>query len=138
MQGWQPIGQGFRDNIALILTILVVGGFLAGWLIFQTFLGAEDRREIRRMRRKLRDLETERAHAYSAPSRTRTEEALVDPVVLEPRWVRKGGAATTSEGGWLIILIDTIPRADTAVVTVRVDGLPVHTNHTLRSGRLLK
>ena|SRR5579884_657845 len=137
MQDWHFVAQGVRDNVALILIILIVGGFLAGWLLFQTFLSAGDRGEIARLRRKMRDLEVERAHAYSSVVRP-PAEVLVDPVVLTPRWVRKGGAGTTSDGGCLVIVDDTVAPAKTAVVTVRIDGLPVHTRQSLRSGHTLK
>lgn len=137
MQDWQHLGQNVYDNIGLILIILLVAGFLAGWLIFQTFRSAEDRGDIDRLRRKLRDLEIERAQAYSNAPR-RTAEALTDPIVLTPRWVRRGGAATSTDGGCLVIVNDTAGPAQKALLTVRIDGVAVYTEHGVRAGRSLQ
>lgn len=134
MQDWHYLGQGVHDNITLILLILLVSGFLCGWLVFQTLRSAEDRGELVRLRRKLRDLEVDRAHAYSNKSNT---EPAGDPLVLTPRWVRKGGAATTSDGGCLVIVEDTAASSRTAVLTVRVDGLAVCTHQKVRGGEPL-
>jgi|SRR5579884_1115332 len=137
MQDWHSVGQGLRDNITLLLVIVVAAGLLAGWVVFQTLRGAEDRREMDRLRRRLEDLEIERAHAYSNPGRSNSE-AFTDPVVLTPRWVRKGGAATTSDGGCLIIVNDTAERSQKARLTVRIDGVAVHVDQAVRAGHSVR
>ena len=136
MDDWHYVAQGVHDSFALILVILLACGFLAGWLVFHTLRSAETRGEMVRLRRKLADLEVERSHAYS--SANSSPEALVDPVVLSPRWIRKGAAATTSDGGCLVIIDDVAPQAKTAVMTVRVDGAAVLIRHKVRRGHPLR
>jgi uncharacterized membrane protein YciS (DUF1049 family) len=136
MDNWHYVAQGVHDSFTLILVILLACGFLVGWLVFQTLRSAETRGEMVRLRRKLNDLEVERAHAYS--SATASPVALVDPVVLSLRWIRKGAAATTSDGGCLVIIDDVAPQAKTALMTVRVDGAAVLVRHKVRRGHPLQ
>jgi len=131
----QAVAQGIHDSITLIVIILVACGLLAGWLIFHTLRAAETRGEMVRLRRKLADLELQRAHAYS--TRAEAREVFLDPVVLTPRWVNKGSAATTSDGGCLVIVDDVAHQALTAILTLRVDGIAIHIRHKVRVGHAL-
>ena len=45
MQDWHYVGQGVRDNITLILVILLVSGFLAGWFYNLTLCGRANAKE---------------------------------------------------------------------------------------------
>ncbi|MDQ2947109.1 MAG: hypothetical protein M3Y27_14415, partial [Acidobacteriota bacterium] len=78
------------------------------------------------LRHRISELERERV-----VSRTTSAESLV-PVVMPDRWVRIGGAATTSDGGCLI-LVDRVAE-HTAQLTVRVDGYAVKRSERLRVG----
>jgi len=138
MQDWRSFSQGIHDNPALFVTILLVAAFFAGWLVFETLRRSEDHGEIHRLRRRLQDLEIQRAHAYSNPGRVSGCEVLADPVVLTPRWVRRGGAATSSDGGCLVIVNDISEAAQKVLLTVRIDGLAVHTREGVRTGHSLQ
>ena len=137
MQDWYHVALRFHDSLPLIVLNLIACGVLVGWLVFQTLRSAETRGEMARLRRKLADLEVERAYAYSGAAAS-AGTGLVDPVVLSPRWVRKGSAATTSDGGCLVIVDDLAPQARTAVLTLRVDGTAIHVRHKVRTGHSLQ
>lgn len=136
MQGWHTVAEGIHDNFTLIVLILLACGVLTGWLVFQTMRTAEARGEMRRLRRKLADIELERAQAYT--SRSSSDEVLIDPIVLTPRWITKGAAATSSDGGCLVIVDDVVPQARTALLTVRVDGNAIHLRQKVHSGHAVR
>ena len=128
----QAVAQTIHESITLIIVLLVACGLLAGWLIFHTLRAAETRGEMVRLRRKLADLELERANSYA--NRPGSSDVFLDPVVLTPRWITKGNAATTTDGGCLLIIDDVAHQAHTAVVTLRVDGIAIHIRHRVHAG----
>jgi hypothetical protein len=60
------------------------------------------------------------------------------PLVLPDRWLRSGEAATTSDGGCFLYVDRVTATTESAALTVRVDGEPVHLNHALRVGEQLE
>jgi hypothetical protein len=119
-----------RDNITLLVFLMVVAIMGAAWIVFEAMRSHRRRDEIFALRRKVRELETERASVH--PS-------FGDPVVLSSRWIKSGGgAATTSDGGCLLYIDRVLPSVRSAELTVRVDGYPVLQNHSIRSGERLE
>jgi hypothetical protein len=60
------------------------------------------------------------------------------PLVLPNRWLRSGEAATTSDGGCFLYIDRVTAAIESAALTVRVDGEPVHLNYALRVGEQLE
>jgi hypothetical protein len=118
-----------RDNITLLVFLAVVAIMGAAWIVFEAMRSHRRRDEIFGLRRKVRELETERASVH--PS-------FGDPVVLSSRWVKSGGTATTSDGGCLLYIDRVLPSVRSAELTVRVDGYAVLQNHSIRSGERLE
>jgi hypothetical protein len=61
-----------------------------------------------------------------------------DPVVLSSRWIRSGGAATTTDGGCLLLITKVLPALRSVELTLRVDGDAVLENHAIRTGERLE
>ncbi len=123
-----------RDNLPLLLLVMFAVVMLVAWLTFEALRGASSRDELKRLRRKVDELEAARAYAYtSRPS----VEAIPRETVLPARWVRKGGAATTSDGGCLVIVADVQPVRRSAALTIRIDGQPGE-RHEIRTGTRLE
>src|ERR1035438_10885516 len=116
-----------RDNITLLVSLMLVAIMGAAWIVFEAMRSHRRRDEIFALRRKVRELETERASVH--PS-------FGDPVVLSSRWIRSGGTATTSDGGCLLYIDRVLPSVRSAELTVRVDGYPVLQNQDRKSTRL--
>jgi hypothetical protein len=123
MRGWMHVLRVVHDNIGLIFFGLLVATFVVAWLVFEAIRSHRSRDEIFRLRRRLSQLELERHGPKSISP---------DPVVLPNRWVHIGAAATTSDGGCLILVEKVSAAQRRAILSVRVDGLPV-----LRSGVVL-
>lgn len=125
MRGWMPILRVVHDNITLIVFGLAVATFAVAWLVFEAIRSHRSRDEIFRLRHRLGQLEQERLA---------TKTISPDPVVLPNRWVRIGGAATTNDGGCLILVEKVSATQRKALLTVRVDGLSVLKSEALNVG----
>ena len=123
MQDWLAFARAARDYFPLILLGLLLLVLLSAWVVFEAFRSATSRQgELTRLRRKVDRLEAERAYSYRAsPS---LEGDVPQEMVLPPRWVGRGAAATTSDGGCLLIVDSVTPGRKAASITVRVDGWP--------------
>jgi hypothetical protein len=116
MRDWTDILRFVRDNVTLIVFVLVVAIMAGAWIVFEALRSHKSREELFKLRMKLRALEMERAGG--GPKFT-------DPVVLSTRWIRTGGAATTSDGGCLLYVDRVSAETRSAEVTLRVDGYAV-------------
>ncbi len=114
-----------HDNITLIFFCAVVAMFVVAWLVFEALRSHRSRDEIFRLRQRLYELEHNRYISRSA------EEG---PVVMESRWIRAGAAATTSDGGCLVLVESVSPLQKRATMTVRVDGYPARKNYAVTVG----
>jgi len=122
MHDWQSLARTVRDYFPLILFGLIALLLLAFWVIIEAFRSISSQSELGKLRRKVDELEAERAYAYKAPSVTL--DAMPQDVVLTPRWVRRGSAATTSDGGCLLIVDAVAPGRKAATLSIRLDGWP--------------
>ena len=122
MLPWDKILRVMAENLTFVLLLSTALVFSACWLVMEAMRGRRSREEIYRLRRRVHELEQGR----SAPSRT-------PAAVLSPRPLRCGAAATTSDGGCLVLL-ERISPALTAEFTIRVDGYAVLQHHPLPSG----
>jgi hypothetical protein len=122
MRAW---AYWIHDNITLILFGVVVGMFFIAWLVFEAIRSHSSRDEIFRLRQRLYELE-----------RSKVGRSLSDgPPVLASRWINVGGAATTSDGGCLILVEAVSPLQNRAMMTVRVDGYPALKNEGILVGQ---
>ena len=115
-----------RDNMALVALGVVVLMLLVAWLVFEALRGHGRGNEVSRLRSRLYQLE--RGQAVNASFGG-------GPAVLPNRWISVGGAATTSDGGCLVLVEAASPLQRTAMMTVRVDGLPSRRNQSLVVGQ---
>jgi hypothetical protein len=129
MREWQYILRLVRDNITLIVFLIVVAMFGVAWLVFEAIRSHQSRDEIFRLRQRLSDLERERQTGF---------EVSLHPVVLSPRKIRVGSAATTSDGGCLIYVENASAMQRRTVVTVRVDGELAWQSRALQIGQKLE
>ncbi len=118
-----------RDNITLLLFLAVVAILAAAWIVFEALRSHRRRDEVFALRRRVGELEREQASA---------QPSFGDPVVLSSRWIRSGGAATTSDGGCLLFVDRVLPAVRSAELTVRVDGYAVLQHHSIRAGERLE
>jgi hypothetical protein len=118
-----------RDNITLLVSLTVVAIMASAWIIFEAMRGHRRRDEVFALRRRVTELETERAS---------THPSFGDPMVLSSRWIRSGATATTSDGGCLLYIDRVLPAVRSADVTIRVDGFAILQNKTIRSGERLE
>lgn len=132
MQEWLGFARAARDYFPFIFFGLLALVLLGAWVVFEVFRSATTRHsELQRLHRKVDELEAERAYSYR-PSAAMTPPASQD-VVLTPRWVRRGTAATTSDGGCFLIVDAVTPGRNAASITVRLDGWP-GVRHDVRIG----
>ncbi len=131
MEDWHSFARTVRDYFPEILFGVLVLVLLAAWAVFETFRRTSSVSELSRLRRKVDELEAARAYSYRATP-TSADEA-VGEVVLPARWVRRGAAATSSDGGCLLIVDTVTPGRRGASITVRVDGWP-GVRHEVRQG----
>lgn len=129
MREWTDVLRFVRDNVTLLVFVVVVAVMASAWILFEVLRGHKSRDELFRLRRKLAELERERAGAGPV---------FRDPLVLSSRWVGAQRAATTSDGGCLLYVDKVLPATGSADVTVRVDGYPVHQNRNIRIGERLE
>jgi hypothetical protein len=129
MRGWIQVLRLVHDNITLIFFGLVVAVFVVAWLVIEAIRSHQSRDEIFKLRRRLVQLEHERFASKTAS---------LDPVVLPDRWVRIGSAATTNDGGCLILVEKVSATQRRALLSIRVDGLPVLKSESVRVGDRLE
>ena len=125
MREWGPVLRFVRDNATLLVFVAVVAIMGAAWIVFEAMRSHKRRDEVFALRRKVSELERERAAVHPSHG---------DPVVLSSRWIRSGGAATTSDGGCLIYIDKALAAVRSAELTLRVDGYAVLENHVVRTG----
>lgn len=129
MRGWISVLHWVHDNIILIFFVVTCGMFLAAWLILEAFRSHRGRDEVFRLRQRLYQIEREQG--FVRPTDT-------GPVVLASRWIGVGAAATTSDGGCLILIEGASPFQKKAVMTIRIDGLPYKRNEAMLVGQRLE
>src|SRR5579883_1286393 len=129
MSGSLQFLRWVHDNITLIFFGAIVAIFVVAWLAFEAIRSHRSRDEIFRLRQRLYQLERDQQFSRSMDA---------GPIVLSSRWVTVGSAATTSDGGCLIILEAASPFQKRAMMSVRVDGLPAMRNQTLSVGQRLE
>ena len=117
-----------HDNITLILFGLVVCMFFVAWLVFEAIRSHKSRDEIFRLRQRLYELEREKVGRKLGDG----------PAVLASRWINVGGAATTSDGGCLILVEAVSPFQKRAMMTVRVDGYAAKKSEPILVGQRLE
>jgi hypothetical protein len=118
-----------RDNITVLVSLTVVAIMASAWIVFEAMRGHRRRDEVFALRRRVTELETERAS---------THPSFGDPMVLSSRWIRSGATATTSDGGCLLYIDRVLPAVRSAELTIRVDGFAILQNHAIRSGERLE
>jgi hypothetical protein len=131
MQDWHELARAVRDYFPVILLALLVLILLAAWLVFEAFRSAARQGEVTRLRRQMDELEAQRVYSYRASSAATIDAPREE--VLPARWVQRGAAATTSDGGCLLIVDTVTPGRRAAGITVRVDGWP-GVRHEVRVG----
>jgi hypothetical protein len=118
-----------QDNITLLLALTILFTMASAWIVFEALRSHRRRKEVFQLRRKLSQLESQRATV--APD-------FNDPVVLSRRWIRTGAAATTTDGGCWIYVDKISPAIRTVDFTVRVDGDAILQNHPVHVGERLE
>src|SRR5260370_5121997 len=118
-----------RDNITLLVLVVLVTVVGGAWIVFEAFRGHKNREEVERLRRRLSELSQQR----SAP-----RPSFADPVVLPSRWIRSGAAATTTDGGCLLYVNKVSAASSFADLTIRIDGYAVLENHSIGVGERLE
>lgn len=126
MLPWDKILRVMADNLAFVVSLAAALAFSAGWLVIEGVRGRRSRSEVHRLRRRIDELERERF-----------PEPRSAPAVLSPRALRPGSAATTSDGGCLVLL-EKISPALKAEFTVRVDGDAVLQHHAVAAGEQIQ
>lgn len=129
MRTWYSAIHWIHDNILLIFFLVVCAMFLAAWLILEAFRSHRSRDEIFRLRQRLYTIEREQSFVRPNDS---------GPMVLSSRWIGVGAAATTSDGGCLILLEASSPFQKRASLTVRIDGLPSKRNEAMLVGQRIE
>jgi hypothetical protein len=128
MRGWFFFLHWVHDHILFILVGGVVVLFIAAWLVAEALRGTTNKDEIYRLRQRLYQLEREKNFSGMDGG----------PVVLPSRWIRVGTAATTSDGGCLLLVEAASPVQKRVMMTVRVDGMPVKRSATMMVGQKLR
>ncbi len=125
----------FREYFGLILFAIFTATLVGAWIVFESVRVLRRREDYEILRRRVEQLEREQAALRSpAPTLHPTR----DPMVLSPRWISKGHAATTADGGCLMLIDDVLPAASQALLTLRVDGMPVMLRHPAQMGEVLE
>ncbi|MBV8818457.1 MAG: hypothetical protein JO022_08890 [Acidobacteriaceae bacterium] len=128
MRAWYIVLHYVHDHIIYILIAGAVVVVLLLWLTLEGLRNTASKDEIFRLRQRLYQLERERNFA----------NMISGPVVMATRWLQVGTAATTTDGGCLLLLEATSPVQKRIRVTVRVDGLPVKRNASMMVGQRLR
>jgi hypothetical protein len=125
----------FRQYLGIILFGIFAAVLLGAWVVYESFRLLRRQEDYELLRRRVEHLEQAQASLQSpGPALHSTR----DPIVLEPRWIPKGHSATTSDGGCLMLVDDVLPGASQALLTLRVDGLPVMRRHLSNLGDVLE
>ena len=110
------------------MTAVLVGG----WVIFESARNLLRGDEVEKLRRRVGELEREQAKHFHPGV---AAHVTSDPVALSPRWVSKGGAATTTDGGCLLVVDDVMAPASQALLTVRIDGVAASRREVWKDGQ---
>ncbi len=121
-----------RDNLPVLAFFFMAMVIVGGWVIFESARNLLRGDEVERLRRRVGELEREQAK-YFHPGVA--AHVTSDPVALSPRWVSKGGAATSTDGGCLLVVDDAMAPASQAVLTVRIDGVAVSRSEVWKEGQ---
>lgn len=120
-----------RENLPILMFVFLLALLAGGWVVFESARSLLKRDEVEKLRRRVEELERSQALlTHPAPAR----KAIGDPMVLSTRWVQRGGAATSSDGGCLVLVDEVIPASSQVLLTVRIDGVPVRQHHPLNAG----
>lgn len=128
MRGWIALQYWARDNVILIAFLFIAALFGLAWLIIEALRSHQSRDEIFRLRQRLYELERSRGFTTLDSG----------SIVLQSRWIRVGGAATTSDGGCFLLVEAASPIQKKVSMTVRVDGLPAKRNATMAVGQRME
>src|SRR5258708_4697570 len=123
MLDWRHLFRLVHDNIAILFFGLVIAVCGLAWLMIEAYRSHRSRDEIFKLRSRISTLERERAMATLAVPTT-------DPMVLTARWVRMGSAATTTDGGCLVMVDRVFPAQRRAGLTPGVDRYPGLSRHS--------
>lgn len=125
-----------REYLPILIFLFGVAIVAGGWVVFESARSLLKRDEVEKLRRRVDELEREQIQfrAPVPPPRKSPKE----PMVLATRWVRKGGAATSSDGGCLVLVDDLFPNDSRALITVRIDGAPVRQRYEMEAGESLE
>lgn len=129
MRTWLPLVRFVHDHQLFVALFCGAGVIVVLWILVELFRKDEDRESILRLRQRLYEIERDR----SAPS-----VGNADTLLLTPRWIRSGAAATTSDGGCLIYIERVLANQSRALLTVRVDGYAVKQGHLMRTDQSLE
>ena len=121
-----------RDNLPILLFFMMAMAIVGGWVIFESARNLLRGDEVDKLRRRVGELEREQAKHFHPGVAVHVSS---DPVALSPRWVSKGGAATTMDGGCLLVVDEAMAAASQAVLTVRVDGVAVSRREVWKEGQ---
>jgi hypothetical protein len=122
-----------RDNLPFLLFIFFLAVLLGGWVVFESARSLLKRDDVDKLQRRVFELEREQAR-FSNQNRAPVRRNTSDPQVLSTRWVSRGGAATTSDGGCLVLVDDVIGEEGKALLTIRIDGMPLRQRHPINVG----
>lgn len=127
----QVLIRFIRENLPILMFVFLLMVLAGGWVIFESARSLLKRDDVEKLRRRVEELEREQAlMIHTAPQR----KATSDPMVLSTRWVQKGRAATSSDGGCLVLVDEVLPLQSRVLLTVRIDGVPVRHRHELHAG----
>ena len=129
MNNWSPLLHFVRDNLSVLLFLVVVTVLGGAWVVFEALRSQKNRDEVSRLRRRVQELEAMQAEV---------RQPFADPLVLQARWIRTGSAATTTDGGCLLFVDKVSVPSSSAALTVRVDGYPVLQQHDVQVGQRLE
>jgi hypothetical protein len=126
---WLSSLRFVRDNPALLVFVVLLTIIGGAWIVFEAVRGHKNKEEVSRLRRRLSEINQER---------TAPKPRFTDPVVLSSRWIRSGAAATTTDGGCLLVINRVSAASSFADLTIRIDGYAVLENHSVGVGERLE
>jgi len=124
-----------RENLPILMFVFLLAILAGGWVVFESARSLLKRDDVEKLRRRVEELEREQARS-TFPAQAR--RATTDPMVLSTRWVAKGHAATSSDGGCLVLLDQVMPEHARVLLTIRIDGLPVRLRHAVQAGESME
>lgn len=124
-----------RENLPILMFVFLLALLAGGWVVFESARSLLKRDEVDKLRRRVEELERSQALLVQpAPPR----KTIGGPMVLSTRWVGRGGAATSSDGGCLVLVEEVIPASSQVLLTVRIDGVPVRERQAVSAGESLE